>query len=184
MLIFNIRKVYKMKYFQKISLSLLAIVVMTLGNKVAATAHTFDPDTTDLTDNTAYVTGGDSIVVDDNASANGTGNAVILTGASSVPLDVLHGILKVGNSAATGSVAAIASTGANTVENGAILEITAATTGCIPGALEVKSGGILQVDANIPSGSDVFGSTLQIDSGAVLKLGSGVTWGKDINVHA
>jgi hypothetical protein len=52
--------------------------------------------------------------------------------------------------------------------------------------LEVKSGGILQVDdgVEVPAtrGGDVFGSTLKLDSGSVIKLGAGSKWSKNVTV--
>jgi hypothetical protein len=170
-----------MKYLQKITLSLLAIVVMALGSNATATTHTFDPDNADIIDSGVYTSAGDSILVNDDASVNGTGKAVILTGASTVPLDVLHGILKVGDIAALG---AKTTTDVTTVRNGAILEITAATANCIAGDLEVNAGGILQVDDNIPASGGPFasGADLIVHNGAIIKLGAGVTWSKDVTV--
>ena len=161
-----------MKYLQKTTLCLAAIVLIALGNKAAASADVIDPTGTEVADATVYA--GARIEIND-AGANGT-SAAILTGANTIDIDIKVGKIKVGDAAAIG---AKLSTGANTVESGAILEITAATADCIPGDLEVKSGGILQVDdgVDVPD-TGVFGSTLQVDSGAIIKLGAGSKWSK------
>jgi len=165
-----------MKYLQKMTLCLAAIVVVALGNKATAVADVIDPTGTETADNTVYA--GTRIEIND-AGGNRT-SAAILTGANTIPIDVQVGTVKVGDTAALG---AKLSTGDNTVESGAILEITAATAGCVPGALEVKSGGILQVDAGVEvPDAGVFGSTLKVDSGAIIKLGAGSKWSKDVTV--
>jgi len=159
-----------MKYFQKTTLCLAAIVVVALGNK--ATATTLDPSSVDQVDANDYA--GASLIVND---ASGDGGSIILTDPENATLSIVTGgVVKVG------TLGGKTGTGATTVENGGILDITAATAGCVPGALEVKSGGILQADVNVPSGSSVFGSTLKMNSGSVLKLGAGVVWGKNIDV--
>ena len=176
-----------MKYFQKITLCLAAIVVVALGNNASAAAPVaaYDPTgAADLTVTDSFSSG--TITVND-AAGNGTGKAVIFTGTqdASVAMDIQVGTVKVGDTAASG---AKLSSGANTVESGAILEITAATTGCIPGTLEVKSGGILKVDDGIivpaAGGSDVFSAALTLKSGAKIQLGAGSTWSKNVTVSS
>ena len=166
-----------MKYLQKTTLCLAAIVVVALGNKVAASADVIDPTGTDVVDATVYA--GTRIEINDTG-VNGT-SAAILTGANTIDIDIKVGKIKVGDAAATGAKLSI---GANTVENGAILEITEATADCIPGDLEVKSGGILQVDDDIPASGGPFasGADLTVRSGAIIKLGAGVKWSKDVTV--
>ena len=165
-----------MKYLQKTTLCLAAIVVVALGNKVAAMA-VIDPEGTEVANNTVFE--GTKIVILDGAG-NGQ-SAAILTGDNTIPIEVQVGKIKVGDLAAPG---AKLSTGANTVESGAILEITEATADCIPGDLEVKSGGILQVDDDIPAsgGPFAFGADLTVRSGAIIKLGAGVKWSKNVTV--
>ena len=157
-----------------------AIVVVALGNNVMAAAHNITVDGADEGDYT--VAGGTSVinVNDVDADADADGGAVTLTGTSDAPLDIINGIVQVG----TGGSKTTA--GATTVEIGAILEITAATANCIAGDVEVKAGGILQVDDNIPASGGPFatGADLTVHSGAVIKLGAGKTWAKDINVVA
>ena len=167
-----------MKYFQKITLCLAAIVVVALGNNVMAAAHNITVDGADAGDYT--VAGGTSVINVNDVDADADGGAVTLTGTSDAPLDIINGIVQVG----TGGSKTTA--GATTVEIGAILEITAATANCIAGDVEVKAGGILQVDDNIPASGGPFatGADLTVHSGAVIKLGAGKTWAKDINVVA
>ena len=167
-----------MKYLQKITLSLLAIVVVALGSNAVAAAHDITVDGLDAGDYT--VTGGTSVINVNDVDADMDGGAVTLTGTSDVPLHIINGIVQVG----TGGSKTTA--GATTVEIGAILEITAATANCIAGDVEVKAGGILQVDDNIPASGGPFatGADLTVHSGAVIKLGAGKTWSKDINVVA
>ena len=126
-----------MKYLQKITLCLAAIVVVVLGNK--ATAMTLDPSDEDQVDSTNYT--GQSLTVND---AGYDGGSIILTNPADATLDIeIGGVVKVGSSGGkTG-------TGATTVESGAILEIAAATAACIGGATEVMSGGIIHVDAGV-----------------------------------
>ncbi len=180
MLIFIIRKVYKMKYFQKVTLSLLVIVAMTLGNKAVAAI------TVEGEDSTQHLATGGAVTVNDTNIAN-SGAVVFTAAGSTADLVITAGIVRVGAAskvlpADVGTLAGLLPSGATTVQSGAILEITAATAGCVAGALEVESGGILQVDVDVPSGSSAFGSTLKMDSGSVLKLGAGKTWGKNISV--
>ena len=153
-----------------------AIVVVALGNKVAA-SNLINPTGTEVADDNVYT--GIGIVISDGAG-NGQ-SAAILTGDNTIPIDVQVGKIKVGDAAAPG---AKLSTGANTVESGAILEITQATADCIPGDLEVKSGGILQVNDDIPASGGPFatGADLTVRSGAIIKLGAGVKWSKDVTV--
>ncbi len=166
-----------MKYFQKITLSVLAIVVMALGNNAVAVADVIDPTGTETADSTVYT--GTLIEINDGAG-NGQ-SAAILTGANTKDIDIQVGKLKVGDAAASG---AKTTTGVTTVESGAILEITAATADCIAGDVEINSGGILQVDDNIPASGGPFasGADLTVHSGAILKLGAGVTWSKNVTV--
>ena len=168
-----------MKYFQKITLSVLVIVVMALGNNAVAVADVIDPTGTETADSTVYT--GTLIEINDGAG-NGQ-SAAILTGANTKDINIQVGKLEVGNTAASG---AKTTKGATTVQNGAILEITAGTADCIAGDVEINSGGILQVDANIPASGGPFatGADLTVHSGAVIKLGAGKTWAKDINVVA
>lgn len=75
-----------------------------------------------------------------------------------------------------------------------MLEILASPDAdCIPGVTTIQSGGILKVVAgvNVPAandGGDLFGidadgsDTLRFSSGAVLRLGHGVTWARAITV--
>lgn len=165
-----------MKYLQKTTLCLAAIVVMALGNNVMA-ADVIDPTDTEVANNTVYA--GTKIVILDGA-ANGQ-SAAILTGVNTIPIEVQVGKMKVGDAAAPG---AKTTTGATTIESGAILEITAATENCIAGNVEVKSGGILQVDADIPASDGPFasGAGLTVHSGAILKLGAGKKWSKDLTI--
>lgn len=160
-----------------------AIVFVALGSKVAAMAPLAPYDPTgseDLTVTDSFTFG--TIRVSD-AAGNGTGKAVIFTGTqgASVGMDIQVGTVKVGDAAALG---AKTTTGATTIESGAILEITAATENCIAGNVEVKSGGILQVDADIPASDGPFasGAGLTVRSGAILKLGAGKKWSKNLTI--
>ena len=164
-----------MKYLKNTTLCLAAIVLIALGNKAAA-ATIIDPASVDQVDSTNYT--GASLIVNDTS---GDGGSIILTNPANATLDIgTGGVVKVG---LIGLDTGKTGTGATTVENGAILEITAATADCIPGDLEVKSGGILQVDdgVDVPD-TGVFGSTLQVDSGAIIKLGAGSKWSKNVTV--
>lgn len=155
-----------------------AIVAVALGNNVmAATPHVITEDGVDAGSYT--VAGGTTSVINVNdIDADTDGGAVTLTGASDVPLDIINGIVQVGTGGAK------TTTGATTVRNGAILEITEATTDCIAGNVEVKSGGILQVDADIPASGAPFasGAGLTVHSGAILKLGAGKKWSKNLTI--
>ena len=147
-----------------------AIVVVALGNK--ATAMTLDPSTVDQVYPDDYT--GVSLTVND---ASGNGGSAILTDPENATLSIVTGgVVKVG------TLGGKTGTGATTVENGGILDITAATTDCIAGNVEVKSGGILQVDADIPASGGPFasGTGLTVHSGAILKLGAGKKWSKDL----
>jgi hypothetical protein len=161
-----------MKYLQKTTLCLAAIVVVALGNKVTAT--TLDPSSVDQVDTNDYA--GASLTVND---ASGNGGSIILTDPEDATLSIVTGgVVKVGTfGGKTG-------TGATTVENGGILDITATTTDCIAGNVEVKSGGILQVDADIPASGGPFasGAGLTVRSGAILKLGAGKKWSKNLTI--
>ena len=174
-----------MKYFQKITLCLAAIVVMALGNKAVAAI------TVEGEDATQHLLAGGLVTVND-VDSNTNGGAVVFTNnTSTANLDIVAGIVQVGAASKVlptdvGTLAGLLPSGNTTVENGAILEITAATANCIAGDVEVKLGGILQVDDNIPASGGPFatGADLTVHSGAVIKLGAGITWAKDINVVA
>ncbi len=152
-----------------------AIVVAALGNKVAAT--TLDPSAVDQVYPDDYT--GVSLTVN---NANNDGGSAILTHPANATLDIATGgVVKVG---LIGSDIGQTGTGATTIENGGILDITAATTDCIAGNVEVKSGGILQVDADIPASGGPFasGAGLTVHSGAILKLGAGKKWSKNLTI--
>lgn len=149
-----------------------AIVVVALGNK--ATATTLDPSSVDQVDANDYA--GAILIVND---ASGDGGSIILTDPENATLSIVTGgVVKVG------TLGGKTGTGATTVENGGILDITAATAGCVPGNVEVKSGGILQVDADIPASGGPFasGAGLTVHSGAILKLGAGKKWSKNLTI--
>jgi len=151
---------------------LAAIVVVALGNK--ATATTLDPSSVDQVDANDYA--GAILIVND---ASGDGGSIILTDPENATLSIVTGgVVKVG------TLGGKTGTGATTVENGGILDITAATAGCVPGNVEVKSGGILQVDADIPASGGPFasGAGLTVHSGAILKLGAGKKWSKNLTI--
>lgn len=161
-----------MKYLQKTTLCLAAIVVVALGNNVMAT--TLDPSSVDQVYPDDYT--GVSLTVN---NANNDGGSAILTHPANATLDIATGgVVKVG------TLGGKTGTGATTVENGGILDITAATTDCIAGNVEVKSGGILQVDADIPASDGPFasGAGLTVRSGAILKLGAGKKWSKNLTI--
>ncbi len=73
-----------------------------------------------------------------------------------------------------------------------MLEILASPAAdCVPGVTTIQSGGVLKVVAGVtvPAAGDVndlFGNdpddTLRFNSGAILRLGNGVTWARDITV--
>ena len=174
-----------MKYFQKITLCLAAIVVMALGNKAVAAAApgaAFDATGgTDLTVTDSYISG--TITVNDVDISDG--KAVIFTGTHdvSVAMNIEHGLVKVGAGGAktTQGLTKVINPAAGVAS---ILEITAATANCIAGDVEVESGGILQVDDDIPASGGPFaiGADLTVRGGAVLKLAAGVTWSKNVTV--
>jgi len=114
-----------------------------------------------------------------------------LSGAS-MPIDVLRGILQV---IGFGKLPA----GNITIDNAfgyeSVFKLSASTVvgvplaGAVPGLMEVKSGCMLEVDADLSvpsasSASDVFTGGLKMNGGSTLKLGDGVDFGRDIVVGA
>lgn len=175
-----------MKYFQKITLCLAAIVVMALGNKAAASI-TIDPSAPDQLDAASHT--GHSIMVIDSLADGGNddGGSILFTNADNASIEIKsNGIVKVGTTGLgiSGTDVAKTGTGSVVVDSGGVLEITAATADCIAGDVEVESGGILQVDDDIPASGGPFatGADLTVHSGAIIRLGAGVTWSKDVTV--
>jgi hypothetical protein len=96
------------------------------------------------------------------------------------PVDV-SGIVHVG---ATGS---LLPSGAVTVKNAGLVKLMGvAVPDCVPGAMKVESGGILEVApslevpaAGVPASGDLFGS-LRFDTGSKLLLRGGVNWRRPV----
>lgn len=185
MLIFNTRKVYKMKYFQKMGLRFGAIVAVAFAGNVMGSISEYGVNATDYS-------GGDLTINDADYS---DGKAVVLTSAASASNNIIidSGIVRVGaaskvdmtDAGETASSGVLATTGNINVHAAGILEITAATPDCVRGHAEIQSGGRVKVDAGVTipvagdASTDVFGG-LKFHSGSVLVLGPGANWQRDI----
>ncbi len=156
--------------------SLEATAPMSLPKLVidANSTLTADGDTT-LTD-----MGGASKLTIVDGSVGGT--SVITPAdlsAASASIDV-QCIMHVG---ATGS---LLPSGAVTVKNAGLVKLMGVVPDCVPGAMKVESGGILEVAASlevpaagVPASGDLFGS-LRFDTGSKLFLRGGANWRRPV----
>ena len=162
-------------------------VIMNGGSLETTTAMSIptlviDADSTLTADAAATLTGmgGASKLTIVDGSVGGTS---IITpanlSASSASIDV-QCTMHVG---ATGS---LLPSGAVTVKNAGLVKLMdVAVPDCVPGAMKVESGGILEVAANktVPAvgASELFG-TLRFDTGSKLKLGDAANWARAVTI--
>jgi hypothetical protein len=92
----------------------------------------------------------------------------------------VSGIVHVG---ATGS---LLPSGAVTVKNAGLVKLMGVVPDCVPGAMKVESGGILEVAASlevpaagVAASGDLFGS-LRFDTGSKLSLRGGANWRRPV----
>jgi len=179
------RKVYKMKYFQKIGLRFGAIVAVAFAGNVMGSISQYGVDgndysSGDLTINDADYSDGKAVVLTSDTGASN--NIIIDSGIVRVGAASKVDMTDIGESASLG---VLATTGNINVHTAGILEITAATPDCVRGHTEIQSGGRVKVDASVTipaagdASTDVFGG-LKFHSGSVLVLGPGANWQRDI----
>ena len=136
----------------------------------------------------ATITTDVSAAVSSIAAPSGTslltlaGPGVVTAGnmsASYTPLSI-PGVMHVGASSSSKMTS-----GSAVVPSGGLVKIMGATASSVPGDTQLQSGAVLEVAGSVTvpahTGADIFG-TLKFDAGAILKLGVGSTWARNISV--